>query len=480
MAKKKGKKGKKGKKAKGGDGGGGGAAAADDGANDELTLLRRECKGLKKNIKKEEMDFNEFQQQREKLNYFWIVEKKDLEDKKAEHRNKERELQDLDEKHQVEIKVYKQRVKHLLHEHQNEVTHLKTDAEMALKLAQDQNAGAESELKKDKRDLKLDLKEMELSHEDYLKSLKQEQDRNITLLRQEFERKAKELQLKYEKKMKNVRDTLEARRKQEIQRIEHRKDSHINELMKAHEKAFGEIKNYYNDITHNNLDLIKSLKEEVAEMKKKESADEKLMFEIAQENKRMSEPLKQALQDVQRLREELGEYNRDRATLSSTKARLLVVEDKLKGLRWEHEVLLQRYEMVHAERDELYQRFQRTIYDVQQKSGFRNLLLERKLEAVAGELERQDAQLNEVLVSARLEPSVLGQVRTTLEDFVEAKNTKVRRLQAELQGLVEQHNDVIRAYDGKLEEYGIPVEELGFRPKFIRMSDVDVQAEGAQ
>jgi hypothetical protein len=29
----------------------------------------------------------------EKINYFWIVEKKTLEDKKAELRNKERELQ---------------------------------------------------------------------------------------------------------------------------------------------------------------------------------------------------------------------------------------------------------------------------------------------------------------------------------------------------------------------------------------------------
>ena len=37
-----------------------------------------------------------------------------------------------------------------------------------------------------------------------------------------------------------------------------RKNNHINELMKKHEKAFGEIKNYYNDITHNNLDLIRS------------------------------------------------------------------------------------------------------------------------------------------------------------------------------------------------------------------------------
>jgi len=39
--------------------------------------------------------------------------------------------------------------------------------------------------------------------------------------------------------------------------VEERKNLHINELMKKHEKAFGEIKNYYNDITHNNLDLIK-------------------------------------------------------------------------------------------------------------------------------------------------------------------------------------------------------------------------------
>ena len=53
------------------------------------------------------------------------------------------------------------------------------------------------------------------------------------------------------------------RPKVEILEIEERKNHHINELMKKHEKAFGEIKNYYNDITHNNLDLIRSLKEEV-------------------------------------------------------------------------------------------------------------------------------------------------------------------------------------------------------------------------
>ena len=38
--------------------------------------------------------------------------------------------------------------------------------------------------------------------------------------------------------------------------------------MKKHDAMLDEIKNYYNDITHNNLDLIKTLKDDVAEKKK--------------------------------------------------------------------------------------------------------------------------------------------------------------------------------------------------------------------
>ena len=89
-----------------------------------------------KETKVEEKKFDTYRQEREQLNYFWIVEKKRLEDKKAELRNKERELQDLEEKHAVEVKVYKQRVKHLLYEHQDEVTQEKTKGEEALSQTQ--------------------------------------------------------------------------------------------------------------------------------------------------------------------------------------------------------------------------------------------------------------------------------------------------------------------------------------------------------
>ena len=49
----------------------------------EWRNLKNEADRLHKQTKKEEHDFNEFQQQREKLNYFWIVEKKKLEERRA-------------------------------------------------------------------------------------------------------------------------------------------------------------------------------------------------------------------------------------------------------------------------------------------------------------------------------------------------------------------------------------------------------------
>jgi len=457
---------KKGKGKKGGKKGGKEKAPAEDDGLEGQSVdeLKGQIHDLKDGLKKEAEERNYFQLERDKINTFWEITKKELEEKKAELRNKDREMEEMEERHQVEIKVYKQKVKHLLYEHQNSITQLKTDLEMATKLLQDEHRQREKELKDDKRNLKQVLKERELAHEEAVRTLKETHDKQITRIRAEFEQQAKELQGKYDKKMKNLREELEGRRKLEIHEVEERKNFHINELMKKHEKAFGEIKNYYNDITHNNLDLIKSLKEEVAEMKKKEAANEKLMFEIAQENKRLSEPLTRALKEVELLRHELSNYDKDKLSLQNTKARLLVLEDQNKQLSWEHEVLVQRFSIVQKERDELYEKFESTIYDVQQKSGFKNLLLEKKVEELEKEREKKEAQLNEVLAASNLDPVMLGNITRKLDEVLDAKNKAIKDLQYELARVTKAHNDVISVYNSKLSEFGIPVEELGFKP----------------
>ena len=67
------------------------------------------------------------------------------------------------------------------------------------------------------------------------------------------------------------------------------------------------------------------------------------------------------------------------------------------------------------ERDELYRKFIKAIHEVQQKSNFKNLLLEKKLAALADTLEKKEAQLNEVLSASNLDPTALTVVTRKLE-----------------------------------------------------------------
>ncbi len=360
--------------------------------------------------------------------------------------------------------MYKQKVKHLLYEHQNNVTLLKTDNETTTKLQSDEHRNREAELKKDKRGLKVELKEQQLSSEDVIRNLKLDHDKGATRIRQEHERQLREMQARFDQEVANLREELEVRRKMEIMEIEERKNLHINELMKKHERAFGEIKVYYNDITHNNLDLIKTLKDEVAEMKKKEATNEKLMFEIAQENKRLSQPLERALREVDQLRHDLANYNKDKLSLANAKARLVMTDDQLKQLRWEHEVLEQKFDHVSKERDELYEKFEQAIYSVQQKSGLKNLILEKKLGEVSERLETKEAQLNEVIAKSDIDPAAKAQVGRKLQEVLDAKNGAIKELQFELAKTQKAHNDLLRIYDAKLAEFGILGEEMGHRP----------------
>ena len=69
------------------------AEAVDDiDDEDYKKSLRKECRLLEEQIRKEEDLAGLYQDERQRVNYFWIVAKKELEDKQAELRNKEREF----------------------------------------------------------------------------------------------------------------------------------------------------------------------------------------------------------------------------------------------------------------------------------------------------------------------------------------------------------------------------------------------------
>merc|ERR1712166_871139 len=91
------------------------ANAVDDIVDEDLKkALRQECRQLERMIQHEDQLAYMYNDERIRISYFWMVGKKELEDKEAELRNKQREYQDLKEKHQIEIKIYMQRLMHLM------------------------------------------------------------------------------------------------------------------------------------------------------------------------------------------------------------------------------------------------------------------------------------------------------------------------------------------------------------------------------
>ena len=127
---------------------------------------------IREELDREREERNYFQLERDKVNTFWEITKRQLEEKKAELRNKDREMEDSEERHQVEIKVMKQKVKHLLYEHQNNLAQLKSEAQLELKVNNELNEDTQIGLRQDKRNLKITNKEQELSNEDLIRNLK--------------------------------------------------------------------------------------------------------------------------------------------------------------------------------------------------------------------------------------------------------------------------------------------------------------------
>ncbi|EDQ86417.1 uncharacterized protein MONBRDRAFT_33818 [Monosiga brevicollis MX1] len=430
----------------------------------QATIIR-----LREEVNKEREERNYFQLERDKINTFWEITKKQLAEARAEMRNKDRELEEAEEKHAVEIKVYKQKVKHLLYEHQNQIAELRTEAALAKKLVQDELREEAAGLRNEKRSLRVELKELQINQHRSSQHQRLDHDRDKTQLYDQMRQQAQDIRRKYEQQLDHLRRDLDLQRRVEVHEIEERKNLQITALMRQHEQAFGDIKNYYNDITLNNLALINSLKEQVEGMRTKEQRTEKLMAELVSENRRLIEPLKAAEARVVELTKSLEKLEHDREALRSAKVQLKLKEDELKQLSWENEVLRQRFQTVETERDDLYDRFVRSIYEVQQKTGFKNLLLEKKLETLHAELETKEAQLNEVLASSSLDPTAVAVVTQRLEDIMESKNAMIKSLQFELARVAKMHNETVSAVKVKLNEAGLPIEELGFDLKDLSL-----------
>lgn len=103
--------------------------------------------------------------------------------------------------------------------------------------------------------------------------------------------------------------------KVEIHEIEERKNQHINELMISHQQAFREMKEYYNDITRENIELIKVHKNKLKEIKSSISGNDYIVGELKENEKKLKIPLMEAQQERDSLKKSTLTFDKDKMAL---------------------------------------------------------------------------------------------------------------------------------------------------------------------
>ena len=212
------------------------------------------------------------------------------------------------------------------------------------------------------------------------------------------------------------------------------------------------------------MDMITTLRADFKTEKVRESQANREKNIQHAANDMVVKPLEHVKKEITRLMEVQIKNNEVREDLANEQKKIVKTQQEYQEVEWQYEVRHQQYQYISEEKKKLFEKFHGVVYDVHRKTGLRNLILEKKLETIQEGLETKDAQTNQILATARIDPQALGMIRSTLEEVEQLKNEAIREIQTELKKIREAHSNMVKTYEGKLSEFGIPVEELGFDP----------------
>ena len=372
----------------------------------------------------------------------------------------------MEDNHRVELRVYQQKVKHLEYEHRNNIKTIVQDGTAVLEEEQKEHEDRERELLRAKEQIKFEKLELELVNASKIAELRQQADRQVVKLRQQFEDGLTELTSRCEARLRQLEVNLELRRRVEVHEVEERKNQHINDLIKNHKKAFGQMKAYYNDITGGNLQVIKDLQKRIAELKENAVDNKKKLLDYVQENQKLSEPLALVTAEIAELQALLRERTKDQMALRNAHSRLSALGKSSASMRRDQELLEEEYSKVEAERDQLYNSYEESIEKVQQQSEFHNQALAQRLKAAEASVERAGLQVEEIIRAANLDSSEMARVMETLNQMLAAKDEALKNVRFLVVKLQKTYNDSLDTYYAKLRDLGIPeveLDQLGFR-----------------
>lgn len=121
------------------------------------------------------------------------------------------------------------------------------------------------------------------------------------------------------------------------------------------------MKDYYNDITKENLELIRMYKEKCIDIKSQTEQNEVTVEHLKLKMKELRIPLSNAVSEKESLSRQLSNYKKDIMALRNAKARLAVLKSKEKECKQNRADLEEKFISVEKEKLDMYKKFEIAI-----------------------------------------------------------------------------------------------------------------------
>ena len=168
----------------------------------------------------------------------------------------------MTQNHLITLKIYEQKVKQLEYDYKQDINHIMIEQNQ-LNTSKLLDPTIHIQLQNMKEKIKFEQMESELINKQKINEIKLMNDTHIIQLKQQFNEGLKELTIRCESRQESIEIEYELRRRVDIHEVEERKNMHIYELISNHTNSFNQMKEYYNKITSENLNLIKTLQSQV-------------------------------------------------------------------------------------------------------------------------------------------------------------------------------------------------------------------------
>jgi hypothetical protein len=432
--------------------------------SDDAAALRASIAAVVSAIAQEEAAVSQYSALRDRAEASYQQERSRRRELKMELRARLAGKAEAADSQRFELQLHKEKMKALMLDHSLELSGLRVLGKQSELQDERRRSAQEAEQEDDNRRLLSHSAQRDAERHQLLNRLKLLHEEATMLLREDFERRSNELRRHAHKQLRSTRERLEAQRKQSIARLEQRKQQHTAGVIASHKQQMDDMKRFYSDITHANLELIRSLKEEIGDMRKKEQQGSGEVRRMQRLTDRLEQPLSENAGIIDALRQRLTQHRTEAAEVERLRLQLGQLERDMERVKWETEVLTQKRGLVDSERSELQRHLRQQDTQAQQQRLFSSLIASRQIAVLQAETEKAEAGLSELLLSSGLDAATLGGVERGLQSILLDKNREILALEDEVKEWKQRFTRMMAEYEEEMRLYGLPVEELGFIP----------------